>query len=228
MSKKINMLWSKYIVKLFRNITRGEQNINPIVCIRYGKVNIYELNGGKIEIHPTVILNSNPIGYHVAMPFETTLLADRPDSIIQIGKNCRIHGSYIHATKSICIGKGVLIAAGTTIVDSHGHSSNIKFARFRQFVQDEPQGIIIGDFVWIGMNCIILKGVTIGECSVISAGTVVKKDIPPFSVVEGNPARVIKSFDPKDSYSESYPIEELSKDRHFYNYTNNEGSDTLY
>jgi acetyltransferase-like isoleucine patch superfamily enzyme len=52
--------------------------------------------------------------------------------------------------------------------------------------------IIIGDNVWIGMNCIILKGVTIGDGAIIAAGSVVNKDIPPRALAAGAPARVIK------------------------------------
>lgn len=52
--------------------------------------------------------------------------------------------------------------------------------------------IIIGNKAWIGMNCIILKGVTIGEGAVVAAGTVVTGDVPAWSVVAGNPARVVR------------------------------------
>ncbi|WP_326977880.1 DapH/DapD/GlmU-related protein [Bacillus inaquosorum] len=52
--------------------------------------------------------------------------------------------------------------------------------------------IIIGDNVWIGGSCVILAGVTIGDNSVIAAGSVVTKDVPPNSVVAGNPGKVLK------------------------------------
>lgn len=56
--------------------------------------------------------------------------------------------------------------------------------------------VIIEDNCWIGANAILLPGVTIGRCSVVGAGSVVTKDIPPYSVVVGSPARVIKQLDP--------------------------------
>ena len=56
--------------------------------------------------------------------------------------------------------------------------------------------IIIGDYVTIGENCVILPGVTIGNNSVIGANSVVTRSIPPFSVVAGNPARVLKEVQP--------------------------------
>lgn len=57
-----------------------------------------------------------------------------------------------------------------------------------------PQNIIVGENVWIGGNAIILGGITIGENAVIGAGAVVTKDVPPNTVVGGNPARVIKEI----------------------------------
>jgi acetyltransferase-like isoleucine patch superfamily enzyme len=185
-------------------------------CILKGNVHILPLNGGTIKIHPSVLLNSNPIGYHVAMPFDTTLIADRPESLINIEENCRIHGAYIHAWRSINIGKGVLIAAGTTIVDSNGHSSDIRYARFRRNFNDEAKEIIIEDFVWIGMNCIILKGVTVGEGSIVSAGAVVRDNVPPFSIVEGNPAKVVKQFNPEDALLENHLFQKLKLEKGYY------------
>lgn len=206
--------------KIRKKISKSTPNANMelLNCTKLGIVNVYEKNGGKIDIHPTVVLNSNPHGYHVGMPFETTLLADRPNARITISENCRIHGTYIHATKSIKIGKKVLIAAGTTIVDSHGHTTDIKFAKFRTNIQDTPQEIIIEDFVWIGMNSIIMKGVRIGTCSIISAGAVVKDNVPPYCIVEGNPAKVIKQFTSQDILDESFSLELLKKEKGYYEY----------
>jgi len=58
-----------------------------------------------------------------------------------------------------------------------------------------PAPIVLEDDVWIGANAVVLKGVTIGEGSVVAAGSVVKKDVPKNVVVGGNPARVIKELD---------------------------------
>ena len=56
----------------------------------------------------------------------------------------------------------------------------------------EKKKVVIGDDVWIGANAVILPGVTIGEGSVIAAGSIVNKDVEPFSIVGGVPAKVIK------------------------------------
>lgn len=205
------------ILKKFYNHFRRKETVNELLCKCIGDVRVI-IKGGTLDIHPSVVLNSNPKGYHVAMPFATTLIADRQGSYISIGENTRVHGTYIHAWKSVRIGKGVLIAAGTTIVDSNGHSSDIRYARYRRMFQDTPAAIEIGDYVWIGMNSIILKGVRIGECAIIAAGSVIKKDIPPFAVVEGNPAQIVRYLDPTEALPEHCSEEILSQEEGYYVY----------
>ncbi len=183
-----------------------------------GEVTVIAKNGGTVEVHPTALLNSLPTGYHVGMPFGTTLLADRPGAFIRIGAECRIHGTYIHAWKGITIGRGVLVAAGTNIVDAHGHSTDVRHARFRRFFCDRPEEIRIDDYAWIGMNCAILKGVHVGECAIVAAGSVVREDVPAFAVVEGVPARVVRHLRPEDALPESYPRDKLSREDGYYEY----------
>ncbi len=96
---------------------------------------------------------------------------------------------------SITIGKDCLIAAGVQISDYDGHP--VDAARRRAGDPTPPEGIrpvVIGDDVWIGASAIILKGVTIGGRSIIGAGAVVTRDVPPDTVVAGNPARVVKQL----------------------------------
>lgn len=104
-----------------------------------------------------------------------------------------ISNVVIVATKSITIGRNVMIGGGVTIVDSDFHSMN----PLDWFTGGDEKNmisapVIIEDNVFIGMNSIILKGVTIGNDSVIAAGSVVTKDIPSGEVWGGNPARYIK------------------------------------
>lgn len=70
--------------------------------------------------------------------------------------------------------------------------SHPNFSRIRQFVRWKPALITVKDDVWIGAGAIILPGVTIGEGAIVGAGAVVTKDVPPFAVVAGNPARIIR------------------------------------
>ena len=117
------------------------------------------------------------------MPFPTSLLLDGKGAKISIGDNCRINGAYIHAQKSIVIGKNCVIATGVNIIDSNGHQ--VKSLN-RTIGRDNPEDIIIGDNVWIGMNATILKGTMIGDNSIVTAGSVIKGIVPPDSIASTN------------------------------------------
>jgi lipopolysaccharide O-acetyltransferase len=90
------------------------------------------------------------------------------------------------------IGKNVLIASNVFITDSDHlvEPAGLPVTVNKKLVT-EP--VIIGDNCWIGQNAVILKGVTVGHDSIIGASAVVTRDVPPCSVVAGNPARVIRT-----------------------------------
>jgi acetyltransferase-like isoleucine patch superfamily enzyme len=133
---------------------------------------------------------------------EGTLHFDKADASIIIGNRTFIGGgTSLLCSTNISIGNDVLIAWGCTILDHNSHSLNWQYRQedvlnwFHKkinwdHIKQSP--ITIGDKVWIGFNCIILKGVTIGEGAVIAAGSVITKDVEPYSVVGGNPQRVLK------------------------------------
>jgi acetyltransferase-like isoleucine patch superfamily enzyme len=123
------------------------------------------------------------------------------DSYIEIGKETFIGPSVcVAGPGDIKIGKRCLIAANSVIYANH-HT----FATFAgsikpiQYQGITPKGIVIEDDCWLGHGVAVLDGVTIGEGSVISAGAVVTKDVPPFSVAVGSPARVIRTQSNKQS-----------------------------
>jgi len=110
---------------------------------------------------------------------------------ISIGDNVWISKNVaLYAYNGITIGNNVIIAKDVSLISSdHQYLSNIKINK-QKMQTGKP--IIIGDDVWIGEKAIILKSVNIGNGCVIGAGSVVTKSIPPFSIVAGNPARIIK------------------------------------
>lgn len=114
-----------------------------------------------------------------------------------IGDNVTIgHRNVISVGKLISIGNNVLIAPEVRMRDNDGHPLDPK--KRSANIPIEPQNIkpiTIEDDVWIGVFSLITKGVTIGKGAVIGAGSVVTRDIPPYCVAAGNPARVIKKLD---------------------------------
>lgn len=115
-------------------------------------------------------------------------------SKIQIGNNVGISGSTINATTSITIGNNVLIGSGCIITDTDSHPLHYEDRNAERNEKTHRAPIVIEDNCFIGARSIILKGVTIGEGSVVGAGSVVSKDVPPHCVVCGNPAKVVKTL----------------------------------
>ena len=131
---------------------------------------------------------------------------------IRIGSHSYIGGGTFISRSSIEIGDHVTIAWGVTIYDHDSHS--VDYMKRRKDIDDElddlrhgrnfiehkdwsdvnSQPIKICNDAWIGMNVIILKGVTIGEGAIVGAGSVVTKDVPAWTVVAGNPAKVVKEL----------------------------------
>ena len=146
----------------------------------------------RISIGDNVLLNSRNRGYFGPLYGPVKLFADSDGASISIGHNTRIHGSCLHSYNRIDIGKNCLIAANTVIVDSDGHDPFPADLTDRLAVKKEGIPVVIEDNVWIGLNCVILKGVHIGEGAIIGAGSVVRDSVAPRSLVIGNPAQVVK------------------------------------
>lgn len=118
----------------------------------------------------------------------------RGNAILEMGYHVYIdEQTRIKVLKRVSIGNGTLIGYRCGIIDSdfHAHAEegvNLNNVSFCDYTKD----ICIGNNVWIGGNCTILKGVKIGDGTVIGAGSVVSKDIPPKVLAVGNPCKVIK------------------------------------
>ena len=113
--------------------------------------------------------------------------------LVRMGNNCSISNNCFLSgwTSGITLGDNVMIAPNCVIVSfNHGYQ-DIQTPMIDQPWVGEP--VFIEDDVWIGANCTIIMGVTIGKGSIIAANAVVSKDIPPYSIVGGVPARILGS-----------------------------------
>jgi len=115
---------------------------------------------------------------------------------VLIGQRCRIGMSNV-LIGPVTIGNDVILAQNIVMSGlNHGYE-NINLPIYKQPVTKKK--ITVEDEAWIGANAVIVAGVTIGKHSVVAAGSVVTKDVPPYSVVAGNPAKVMKQYNPQTS-----------------------------
>lgn len=123
---------------------------------------------------------------------------------VEIGEWCFIgENSRIWSAEKVKIGNYVLVSHNVNIHDTNGHPIDAELRR-KHFQEIATIGhplhnldlislpVVIEDDVWIGFNSTILKGVTLGKGSIIAAASVVTKDVPPGSIVAGNPAKIIR------------------------------------
>jgi acetyltransferase-like isoleucine patch superfamily enzyme len=150
------------------------------------------------------------VGDRIRLGFRThiagELLVFPSGGRIQIGDfSCLCPESRIWSQHSVTVGHHVLISHQVSIMDTDGHEIDYRDrAKSTELiftsglpsttggVQTAP--IKIGNHVWIGCNAVVLKGVTIGDCSIVAAGAVVTRDVPKFVIVAGNPASVLRTL----------------------------------
>lgn len=162
------------------------------VSIRFrGVVLLEKSSKSTISIGKNVTLRSSNLGYHLNMHSPIKLSTDN-GAKISIGSNSRLNGCCIHASNEIIIGNNCLVAANTQIIDNNGHNISFDDVENRINTYGIAKSIRIGHNVWIGANCFILPGITVGNGSIVAAGSIVTKDVPPMSIVGGNPAKLIK------------------------------------
>ena len=154
------------------------------------------------------ITQNKTCGVHIGSGsiVEGSLIFDRDNAEIKIGERVFVGGgSKVIAAEKVVVEDDVLISWRCTIVDHNSHS--VVWEERANDVTDWAAGkkdwrnvsvkpVIIKAKVWLGFNVIVLRGVTIGEGAIVGAGSVVTKDVPPYTIVAGNPARVIRQIAP--------------------------------
>ena len=116
---------------------------------------------------------------------------------VTIGDNVWISKNVaLYASNGIKIGNDVIIAKDVSLISGDHDFSQKNLRINEQGMKTDKIPITIGNDVWIGEKAIILKKVSVGDGCIIGAGSVVTKDLPPFSIAAGNPARIIKTRNP--------------------------------
>ena len=132
-----------------------------------------------------------------------------PDGRVSIGEFSLMNGAWIMSDAAIEIGNHCLISWRVVLMDSYRLPfdaarrrhllEEVALAKRRYLPNKESaRPIIIGNCVWIGFDACVLPGVTIGDGAVVGARSVVMEDVPPNTVVAGNPARFVRKLEPAD------------------------------
>lgn len=178
-------IYNKLVFVYRRPIISGKKpHINGKIYMVAEKGKIRFGNGVRINSS----LSSNPIGGSTR-----TILFAEPGASIYIGDRVGISNSAIHAANSIVIGNDVLIGGSCKIYDTDFHSVVYESRMENKGIR--TKGVVIGNGTFIGAGCYILKGVHIGEKSVVAAASVVTKNIPSGELWGGNPAKFIRKID---------------------------------
>lgn len=183
----MNSNWFKIFLQL-NNVRYGKGLLLKGVPIIFSKSKNNIIIGNNVTIKSSFL--SNLVGLYQ----RTIIIARTPEAVIKIGDNVGISGVTIYARKKIIIGNNTLIGGNTKIIDNDFHpvDPEIRLKTPNENMKIRP--IEIGENVFVGCNCLILKGSKIGNNSVIGAGSVLSGEIPANSIVAGNPAKVIKRF----------------------------------
>jgi acetyltransferase-like isoleucine patch superfamily enzyme len=151
--------------------------------------------GARVMIDDYVVLDAKGVTSSIELGDQILLgrhcILSCNEAMIRIGNFVSIGPFCFFASKShITIGSNVSIGSGTHLMAA-GHAYDVPdIPIIRQ--QRLSKGIVLDDGVWIGSGSKILDGVTIGRDSIVGAGSVVSKDVPAWSIVLGNPARVVQ------------------------------------
>jgi acetyltransferase-like isoleucine patch superfamily enzyme len=188
------MLWAYLAVRAVVHAARRMLVAEPLFkayCTSYGKgvrtgIFVHWIQGrGDLVLGDDVTFDGRSSITFAARYVDRPLL--RVGDHSSIGNDCAFT-----VARSVVIGRHCRIASGVHILDSSGHPTAAA-ARLAGDPPDEAdvKPVTIGDNVWIGRRATVFPGVTIGEGSVVAAGSIVMTDVPPFTVVAGNPARKI-------------------------------------
>lgn len=165
-------------VKLFLNPFKHKKGKNARICRRC-----------RIDVMP---FNNFVLGNDSTIEDFSTVNNGVGDVII--GDRTRIGMSNV-IIGPVSIGCDVMFAQNIVLSGlNHGYEDINISPRYQPVTKKK---IVVEDEVWIGANSVIVAGVTIGKHSVIAAGSIVTKNVPPYSVVVGNPAKIIKQYNPQ-------------------------------
>ena len=191
--------WNRFVLRMLI----GRQNLGERAKM-YSKIYFNIHKNAKVTIGSDFVMSSDDCFNPLCRHQRGCIVAERPNTVIEIGHHTGMSSPCLWAKERITIGNHVNIGGDCIIMDSDAHNLDWRVRDSGEMFSSKETmdghtakcaPIVIEDHVLIGARCIILKGVTIGEGSVIGAGSVVVKSIPPHCIAAGNPCRVIKQLE---------------------------------
>jgi acetyltransferase-like isoleucine patch superfamily enzyme len=184
---------------------RPNSVLSKVFCklngIKYGKnlklhgwCFMFRFPQASIEIKDNVTINSSFFSNFIGL-YKRTIIVARCQGKVSIGNNVGLSGVTISARESIEIDDYATVGANTKIFDNDFHSLDAEERKNDIYDNLVCKPVRIGKNVFIGCNCIILKGTELGDNCVVGAGSVVSGKFEPNSVIAGNPARVIRKLE---------------------------------
>ena len=161
-------------------------------CKFFGTPIVVRAYGSTIEIGEKSTFRSDKTSNLIGVNRRCIISTFNENAKIKIGSNSGFSGTSIGAANSITIGNYVLSGANVLITDFDWHPIDPNFRHTNKNIKNAP--VVIHDNVWLGVNSVILKGVTIGENTIIGANSLVVNDIPSNVIAGGNPCKVIKAL----------------------------------
>jgi acetyltransferase-like isoleucine patch superfamily enzyme len=162
-------------------------------CARVGaRLNLY---GGLPYVYGDLRL---VIGDDCKISAQTSLVAGHvfDEPTLTLGDHTNIGpGVVISVSRRVTLGSHVRVGSGAYIADNPGHPLDASARRARPVAESDVRDVVIEDDAWIGTRAFIMPGVTIGARSVVGAGAVVTRSVPPDTVVAGSPAKIVRRLD---------------------------------
>lgn len=197
---QIVLKYQKYLeisqIKRFNEILKKDGIIeNDIKIFSLPKISKCKNSILKIGKNCTILNNSDENLAGIA--HQTSIVTATPTARLIIGNNCGFSGSFICCVNEIHIGDYVNFGTGACVYDTDFHPIDFEERRKNPgFNLDKIPNlpVKIGNDVWVGANSMILKGVEIGDRTIIAANSVVTKSFPEDCIIGGNPAKIIKKL----------------------------------
>jgi acetyltransferase-like isoleucine patch superfamily enzyme len=181
---------------------RAESRMGPIIR-RFGSSRLEIGSQSRVWVHRLRQMPGTSIVIGEESLISARIACERAEARVSIGDGTFIGGSLLSAAREIEVGSGVLISSGCVLMDHDSHSLSWQLRKddARSWAVGEKSWydvnisrLVIEDYAWIGINAVLLRGVTIGRGAVVAAGSVVTKSVAPCTLVAGNPARQIREL----------------------------------